>query len=415
MSVLSACGAAQGPVDSGMDAGSQNTGGGDAGSGDAGMDAGAGDAGTNDAGTNDAGTSDAGAPCVVAFQRAVRFPASEVGCTSRRFVTLRNFCASAQTVFLGAAAPFAVDGGVAQVPALGALDVELAFTPTSTSAANGQLTGSPARGGGSVALHGEGAASAAASDVFTVGTQYSLNLLAVVSDGPGMLAPQQAIGANLTSFWQYALASGWSLRGAVLVGRNDGGTATWASSVPNAVVGQAGTPTTSCLGRAVGELWRDTSGLLPDAGFMAYCAQNTDEQALAGQRTAWLHGLAALVGSDEPMINALGNFMPGCATDDAELRAITAATGGSALSLCAPDGGASVPSAGEVFALSRPLGGDGGVIVELGGAPVPAIDPQTMQVNWTYDASRNAVVFSRARGPQPGSAVTVRYDAACSH
>lgn len=410
--VVTACSGVQAPVDSGMNGADSGL---DAGGQDAGTpDAGSSDAGMSDAGASDAGPGDAGTACVVAFQGAVHFAATESGCTSRRFVTLRNLCPTPQSIALGAAAPFAVDGGQVSLPASGAIDVDLTFTPTSTGPVTGQLTGPTARGGAGVTLDGEGVTGAATTDVFTVAVDQKLNVLAVVSDAPGMSAAQQLIGANLAAFWQYATASGWTLQGAALVGRDDGGTATWSAQVPDVAFGQAGAPTTSCLGRTIDELWRDTSPLLPDAGFVALCVQNSDEQPLPGQRAAWLHGLASLAGTDAPMINAHGNFMPGCASDDAVLRALTDATGGSAVSVCAPDGGTNLPMPGTVFTLSRPLGGDGGVSVELDGQALPPVDPQSMTPIWSYEAARNALVFTLVGAPPPGATLTVRYDAACA-
>lgn len=390
----------------------------DAGAGDAGaidasvVDAGAFDAGVSDAGSSDAGGSDAGAGdagCwLVALPTPLAFADTTVGCRTERALSVWNRCAAGvgATPSTQGGSGFTVDAGALVVPARAMVDVPVWFAPQSAGAAQGQVvlttSGLPQQPLLATPLRGTGRTSASRADTWTQPTRPRIDVLFVVSDGPGMAAAQQSLQQNLVTAWQYATATNLDVRGHVLVGRGDGGAPVSSASAPSVVLGDQGQPTTSCLARAV-EALHDGTWLRPTDRFAVVCVQNTLEQPVAGSPAAWLRALGGTV-------YGLAQFAPGCANDDVVLGGYIDATGGSRESLCGSDGGLGLSSLFTLntrFALTSPIGGDGGLEVRIDTAVVPG-------GSYTFDATRREVVFAPLFAPAPGATVQAIYEAACA-
>ena len=258
------------------------------------------------------------------------------------------------------------------------------------------------------------------------------NLLVVVSDGPGMAPAQRALADGFIGLAQYAVSAQIDFRIGVIAGRLDGGTlvgGVLSENRPNltsqfaasVLLGEAGSPTASCLERAVQELSdHGAAWLFPRAPFSLLCVQNTPE-TLSGTVPAALQQLSTLVGNPGHFsVHALANFEPGCpAPDDATLRSAVDAGGGSLASICpAADGGITTPTGrllgdyeNTVWLSRRPELNS--VEVSIDGVVLPPVDPNFMVTIWTYDSARNAVVFAPLYVPEPGKLVTVRYSPAC--
>lgn len=401
-----ACGSPSG-TDSGIDAGTT-----DAGTLDASLlDAGSADAGTADAGGSDAGTGDAGGGCAFSFSgfpTPLVFADTTVGCRAERSLSVWSRCSrdvSVQPSTFGDSS-FTTDGGSLILPAGTMVELPLWFAPTSAGSASGAFllvtSAVPQQGLLGTVLRGAGQLTSARTDTWTQPARQFLDVLFVVSDGPGMAAPQQLLSQNLTSAWQYAASINLDVRGHVLLGRSDGGAPVSSNGVPNVLLGEQGQPTTSCLSRAV-EALEDRSWLIDRAHFAVVCVQNTLEKPPLGSPTAWLRALRAPV-------FGLAQFAPGCANDDVLLGSYIDATGGARESICGSDGGvglSSLFSLRTTFALSSPLGGDGGIAVRIDNALVP-------NASFTFNAARGELVFAPLMVPPPGSNLTASYEAACT-
>lgn len=435
-------------VDAGTGGGSAGGGGGATGGGAAGggtggaLGGGAGggdaDSGIDDAGAGDDAGTDAGvdAGCSISVApAALTFGPTAPGCASRQVLTVSNTCSRDYAAGIVISGPFSVelDGGPLLVSARSTTQVPFLFQPTDAGAETGEayiiqsMDALPV-----VPLSGLGALAPIVTDTFRSPNRVRANLLFVVSDGPGMTPAQQSLAANFPAMVQYAAANQFDFRIGVLAGRSDGGTlvgGVMTQNRPNLVqqftssvsLGTAGTPTESCLERAVQELSDGGAAwLYARATFSLVCVQNTLENTDAG--AALVQQLATLVGNPTHFtVNALANFEPGCAPpDDVTLRSAIDSTGGNAASICPGADGGIGPVQGRLlgdyentFVLSRKPDTMAAIQVQVDGVTVPSVDPNTMAPLWNYDAALNAIVFAAVAAPQPGAAVGVRYSPSC--
>ncbi|MDP3237959.1 MAG: hypothetical protein Q8N26_34530, partial [Myxococcales bacterium] len=386
------------------------------------------DGGTDGGTTSDAGTSsDAGARpdagptpvdagCIRLVPDPVTFGAVEVGCRLDRATAVVNTCATPQVVSLSTAAPFFATPSTVTVPARGFEQVSLRFQPASLGAQQGVVSVSSPAHASTVSMSGAGATSRSVVQTFAPPLRPRMDVLFVVSDGPGMLPIQQALAQELTSFFRYATTSQLDLEMRVLIGRPDGG-----ASVPLSaglfnpqilLVGEAGAPTQSCLDRARDELlvqrW-----LRPNALFAVYCIQNTLEQP--GISLASLLALRRTFGGVSTVVSARAVFAPCVGPHDALLAAAATSTGGELVSIC---GGTTTSPGGRpsnldarVFPLSHPPELDAGVAVEIDGMSVQPNAPATNALVWSI--VDGALTFEPLYEPEPGRVVTVRYTATC--
>jgi hypothetical protein len=363
----------------------------------------------------------------------VRFGEHPVGCRASRPVVLWNTCAGAQTVSLSVtgSGAFAVDAGVLQLAPDASVTVPVEFRPQQAGLRAGALVGTTSFGLVTIPTDGTGIDERV--DTFTQSSQTRVDVLVVLSDGPGMTPVQAGLAASGPAYLQYAATNALDLRLGVLRGRADGGGLVDGSpgappvlttGTPNAaqrwqekfLLGDAWTPTSSCLVRAAQHLAQDAGWLRADATLSLVCVQNTLEQPSGSPRGQ----LAALQGAPnaDVVVSAIANFTPGCAApDDAALTAAVSATDGERSSVCTGDGGLSsglgLARVGlrRTWRLSAPASGDGGFTVSFDGQVVPgAVGDAGV---WRYDASRNAIVFPPLLAPEPGRSFTVRYRPAC--
>jgi len=74
---------------------------------------------------------------------------------------------------------------------------------------------------------------------------------------------------------------------------------------------------------------------------------------------------------------------------------------------------ANAGAANELHQLeATPLGGPDSIAVTVSGRPLPRLSP-TNDVNWTYLAGSNAIVFPVAGGPPIGSELSISYPIGC--
>ncbi|MCU0696354.1 MAG: hypothetical protein MUC96_07490 [Myxococcaceae bacterium] len=365
----------------------------------------------------------------------VRFGERPIGCRAALPLVLWNTCSSAQTVSLSVAAagPFSLDAGPLTLAPDASVSVPVAFTPLSAGLQRSTVTGTSTSGLLSIPIEGVGTFDTV--ETFTQRAQLRADLLLVMSDGPGMAPVQAGLAASATSFLQYVLTNGLDVQLGVLRGRADGGGLVEGSlgaplvvspSTPNAaqrwsekfLLGDAWTPTASCLLRASEHLALDAGWLRPDATLSVLCVQDTLEQ-LPGPVSARVAALRALAPSRDVVVSATARFAPSCAgPDDAVLAAAVAETDGAQSSVCSLDGGPggtlefAVPRARRTWALSFPASPDGGLTVTADGQPLPASVGDAGV--WSYDLTRNAIVFSPTFAPEPGRSFTVQYRPACT-
>jgi hypothetical protein len=119
--------------------------------------------------------------------------------------------------------------------------------------------------------------------------------------------------------------------------------------------------------------------------------------------------------------NAAGPFSPGCAAAlPGPLEGVAALTGGWTVEVCGMDAQPLPPLPPPGFGFGNPasLSGmpadPGAIRVWVDAVEVPANDPATGEVNWSYDAASNRVNFGPGFPVPPGAVVTVRYDEDCS-
>lgn len=327
-----------------------------------------------------------------------------------------NTCATPQVVSLSTTAPFSATPSTLTVPARGFEQVSLRFQPASLGAQQSVVSVSSPSHASTVSMSGTGASTRSMVQTFTPSQRSRMDVLFVVSDGPGMLPIQQALAQELTSFFRYATTSQLDLEMRVLIGRPDGGASVPLSAAffnpQSLLVGEGGTPTQSCLDRARDELlvqrW-----LRPNALFAVYCIQNTLEQA--GTSVASLLALRRTFGGVSTVVSARGVFAPCAGPHDALLTAAATSTGGELVSVC---GGTTTSPGGRpsnleerVFPLSHPPELDAGVTVEIDGMSVQPNAPATNALVWAI--VDGALTFEPLYQPEPGRVVTVRYTATC--
>lgn len=381
------------------------------------MDSGVVDAGVPDSGTPsdagvDAGVVDAGFSCAVRVAPVlVDFSDVAVGCAGEQAVSVWNRCpvavdVSSRTLSGTPGDVFSTDAGHFSLAPGEMQSVSTTFTPAVLGPRQGQLVleaptalVTPML---SVPLRGVGVDGGARSESWTVPTMRKLDLLFVVSSGPGMLPVQQALQNNLPSFTQYASSISLDLRFGVVASGGDGGIQY--SSPVNVVMGVQGAPTQSCLSLAVQALAdAPTPFTRADANLAVVCVQNTFEQPPLGDVEAWLRMLPGT-------LNAYAEFVPGCATDDVVLRDLVTRTGGVLESRCGGDAGVGLSGlllAGESRVLSSLVDPAGDLVGFLDGARMP-------DGGVVLDVGRNAVGFTPTVSPAPGQSVRVDYQARCS-
>lgn len=358
------------------------------------------------------------------------------GCTATLALTVQNLCPAPQTLSLSANAPFGADAGIVSVPAGGAIDLPITFSPPTLGPRQGVVTATTSSGANLViALRGTGSAPGDVTDTFPGQTFDTRDTLFIVSDGPGMGPAQQSLAAAAPGLVMFANSTAVDFAFAALIGRRTGGGLVQGSMgapllvtplTPSAgvrlsekfVLGQSGAPTTSCLSRAVEHFSADAGWLRPNANLELLCVQNTLEQ-LPGDTSAWLALLRAATGKTRTQltVSSIANFTRACpGPDDGPLSSAARATFGSTETICTPDGGLAlaglVPaSVRQALFLSRPGPEDGGVDLRFDAVPVSSTFRDAGV--WTFDAERNAVVFAPLQAPDSSKTVTVRYRPAC--
>jgi hypothetical protein len=364
----------------------------------------------------------------------VRFGEHPVGCRASRPVVLWNTCAGAQTVSLSVTGggAFSVDAGALQLAPDASVTVPVEFRPQQAGLRAGAFVGTT--NSGLVTIPTDGTGIDERVDTFTQSSQGRVDVLVVLSDGPGMTPVQTDLAASGAAYLQYAATNGIDLRLGVLRGRADGGGLVdgnpgapliLTTGTPNAaqrwrekfLLGDTWTPTSSCLVRAAQHLAQDAGWLRADATLSLVCVQNTLEQ-LSGSPGGAVAALQAGAPNPDVVVSAIANFTPMCAApDDAALTAAVSDTDGERTSVCTGDAGLSsglgLARAGlrRTWRLSAPVSPDGGLAVSFDGQVVPGTLGDAGV--WRYDPSRNAIVFPPPFAPEPGRSFTVRYRPAC--
>lgn len=369
-------------------------------------------------------TTDAGVPCSLLFDTApVRFSAAPQ-CNHARALRVKHTCSAPTPLTLNLSGPDAARFAVVSPPVVtlpvgvGELDVEVRFSPVVLGTAQAVLTASA--GGTTVSLALQGlAAVGPVTDSFQASRAPQKDLLLVVSDGPGMTAPQQSLGMNLDAFFRYATINQLDLRMVVVRGGPDAGLFVQGAGEPLATdsnqsqllvsrlqLGSAGQPTVSCLSRAHQAVVADSSWRREDIPLEVSCFQNTLDQSSLD--AGWIDTLRNVPPFGDVFVHALANFAPCQPPHDTVLQAFAQQTGGTIESICGLSGlPTSIPDHRRQFTLRRPVASDAGVSVFIDGQSVPA------NGGWRFERAWNAIVFERLFIPQPGSAVSVVYEPRC--
>jgi hypothetical protein len=315
------------------------------------------------------------------------------------------------------------------LPAGGAADVMVEFAPTTLGVRQAQLVASAGSNTSALGLRGL-ASTVAATDSFALPALPTADVLLVVSEGPGMAAPQQALANDFATFIRFAVASAVDFRIGVVRGAGGGlvrqgnEPLVLTPTVPNLAnvfssrvqVGAGGTPTSSCLKRATEALAIDSSWLRPNGHVGVLCMQNTFEDA-PGSIGGWVDVARSFNDGGAVTINAHANFLPCAGNEDLQLRAAASETFGATSSICGPLSEAASKalfgfSASSTYPLSRNADPDGGFTLEIDGMAVPPTAPNGQGV-WRYDATSNAIVFEPLYVPEPGKRVSIQYGARC--
>jgi hypothetical protein len=135
---------------------------------------------------------------------------------------------------------------------------------------------------------------------------------------------------------------------------------------------------------------------------------------IKGFQNSSLFSLSAVVGTTNPSCSSgAGNAAYG-----ARYIAVAQATGGVVESICNANWGQTLANIGlNSFGLRRSFQLSSQpvpvtIAVEVDGVPTPATTPAA-QVNWSYDAATNSIVFATSAVPDANSVITVTYSVAC--
>ncbi len=375
---------------------------------------------------------------------------------------------SVSIVPLGATPPGTFQLGPLSLPyALGPggeLTVRVSYHPTSDTADAANLeilsdaTNVPASDPVlTVQLHGGGTSLASQTDTFTQAALTEADVLFMVDNSGSTEAEHGDLAKNAAQFLAVADEMGTDYHVAVITTDMDDpsqqgrfqGRPKIITPGPNAAVelsstvtalGSAGSGTERGLAATYAALTdpliddpRANRGFLrPDARLAVIEVSDEDDQSdapvdfyidffrtLKGPRGAGLVSVSAVVGdaSSSGHLNAAGE--PGCTSPYGDAKsgdrylAVQQATGGQFRSICSADWGRLATDLGlDAFGARRGF--------PLSRAPIPssidvAVDgrAQRPSVDWTYDASSNAVVFSDNAIPKPGATIVVIYDTEC--
>lgn len=135
---------------------------------------------------------------------------------------------------------------------------------------------------------------------------------------------------------------------------------------------------------------------------------------IKGFQNSALFSLSAVVGTTNPSCSSgSGNAAYG-----SRYIAVAQATGGVVESICNANWGQTLANIGlNSFGLRRSFQLSSQPVpvtisVQVDGVPTPATTPAA-QVNWTYDAATNTIIFATTAVPDANSVITVTYSVAC--
>ncbi len=195
------------------------------------------------------------------------------------------------------------------------------------------------------------------------------------------------------------------------------------------------TPPLSTSAKAPGTPWPADGNLgflRQDALLQIIFIQDDDDESVvpAGYTTqSWVdHYVQILEGLKGPgnewMITASAvTAVPGCNNpQDLGVRyfQLVSEMGGQILSVCTTDWGATMGQLGSQafslrlrFPLSKKPASPSQITVTMNGQPVPSSDPQSGNVEWSYDSATGELVFSPGYAPPAGAQIQVSYPVAC--
>lgn len=406
--------------------------------------------------------------CIVITPNDYDFGTVQTGCRSAaKGFTLRNVCPTTVTVnAVGVAGSTAfASGALPMLPATLAANATQSFTVTFTPAAVGTASATLVVGVTQAAmsavyqtrLTGSGASSGANVETFTLPTKTDVVL--VVDNSCSMSSAQMALGSNANAFLAYAFGAGvdfhlavtttdmtaMGARGAfvgpaptrvlksttpnllsefnarVNVGIN--GSASELMFAPAAASVTAPLVTTTNAGFLRGDANLSVLALTDAAEQSGLTVDQWAEQLLAvkgwRQRNRFSY---SIIGPTQPTAPA-GCFYDGLGSDPRH-RDMIARTGGVSTEICSlPNTMVWRPEAQRVgqavfggratwFLTGVPSPATAtGLAVSIGGVLVPELGVAGR--NWSYDATRNAVVFEPGSLPAPGQTVSFAYSVAC--
>lgn len=405
--------------------------------------------------------------CVEITPFDVDFGTVQTGCRSvAKPFTIRNVCPTPVTISaLGVAAtefsrsaltlPLVLSPGQQQ-------NVNITFTPTTNGVVSSSLVVGANHSSATfvyqTAVVGTGASSGANQDRFVIPRK--VDVVLVVDDSCSMFDKQVALGANANAFLSYAISAGvdfnlgitttdTAISGGFILGTT--GTRVLRSTTPNLLqvfnqhvnVGTSGSGLEEMFRPALSAVTQptltstNTGFLRADANLSVLAFTDATEQGtdtVASMVTQFLRvkGLKQRNRFSFSFVRPIATQPPtGCVYDSAQSNdqrqvEMIRDTGGVSAEICdvlnptvwrpeATRVGQAVFGGRATWFLTAPPvpASAAGLNVTLNGVTVPEVARPSGVRNWSYDGSRNAVVFEANSLPAPGQTVGVDYTVAC--
>jgi hypothetical protein len=406
--------------------------------------------------------------CIVITPNDVDFGTVQTGCRSAvTTFQLRNVCAFSVTLSaLGIAGSGFSTAGLttpSTLAANGTATFTVTFAPTTVGRVDSILVVGATHSSSTFAYQtpvtGNGAATGLNQDRFPIPTKTDVVL--IVDDSCSMSSYQAALGSNANAFLAYAFSANVDFNLGVTTttmddpqfqGRFVGPTAqkVLRSTTPNLLtvfnqrvnVGTAGSASEFMCDPAVAALTpallttTNANFLRGDAALSVLAFTDAYDHSASGV-AEYLRRLQAVKGQRRRNQFSFSSVAPtfptapsGCSSYDtsglsaATLRDMAAGSGGLQTEICTVSntqtwrteatrlGQAVFGGRGTWFLTGRPAPATAGSLtVTLNGVTVPELSANLR--NWSYDATRNAVVFEARSLPAPGQTVGIDYAVAC--
>lgn len=405
--------------------------------------------------------------CILIAPADIDFGTVQTGCRSAlTAITLRNICNFAVSISaLGVAGAGFTTSGLttpASIPANGSASFNLTFAPSSIGRVDSILVVGATHSSSTFAyqtpVSGTGSTSGLNQDRFTIPTKTDVVL--IVDNSGSMSDKQMALGANANAFLAYAFSANVDFNLGVTTtdmadvahqGRFQGLQATRVlkSTTPNLLQAFNARVNVGTSGSGYEEMFRpavasvstalltttNANFLRGDAALSVLAFTDAEEQS-PGVTSDFVRQLLAVKGQRKRNQFSFSFVGPTLATPpsnctydgtapDPRQREMIASTGGTTSEICgvantqawrteATRVGQAVFGARSVWFLTgRPASASAsGVTVFQNGVGVPELGGNG-QRNWSYDPTRNAVVFEARSLPAPGQSVGFDYSVAC--